>query len=414
MNEAMNENQGIAVPKQPADYALRHAVARRNAPVIRCDDLEPFSPQAVGYSIHERDGPAASFTHPVRLRGATRAVEYAIWWDWDIQHLCEMEHVWVYLDGNSQPVRVESSTQGCVGEMWREGRCLPLNSDRVTLFCGPGKHAFAASPERLCSNCAAISKYCSDGAGANGMRVPNLPGGIIDEPTVYDRHLARNFLKNQSFFPSFSFGKVFDLRNVPIMPWNELRASIPGRVRAEFARLREQAKGVKAILLDSGDTLIDENSQVFIEGELVLQADPIPGGDRLVDELRRRGYLVALVADGLVRSFENVHRALGFWDLFDAYAISETVGATKPDRRIFDAATQALGLTEDDYPGCVMVGNNLERDIAGANRLGMHSVWISWSSNYPTEPANEDQHPDFEIKLPHELFDVLGEINAGG
>ena len=409
----MDENQTIAVPRQPADSVLWHSVAYRHAPVIRCDELEPFSPQAVGYSIHECDGPSDSSTHPVRLRGATRAIEYAIWWDWDIQHLCKMEHVWVYLDGNSQPIRVESSTQGCVDEIWREGRCLPLSSGRVTLFSEPGKHAFAAIPERLRINYAATSKCCSDGAGANGVQVPDLPGEILDEPTIYDRHLVRKYLKKKRFLPTFCFGKVLDLRHVPIMPWDELGASIPGRIRAELARLRAQAKGVKAILLDSGDTLIDESSQVFLEGELVLQADPIPGGERLVAELRRRGYLVALVADGLVRSFENVHKALGFWDLFDALAISETVGADKPDRRIFDAAMQALGLTEDDYPGCVMVGNNLERDIAGANRLGMHSVWISWSKNYPTEPVSADQHPDFEIKLPHELFDVLDQINAG-
>ena len=169
-----------------------------------------------------------------------------------------------------------------------------------------------------------------------------------------------------------------------------------------------------AILLDSGATLTDESSQVFIEGEMVLQADPIPGGDRFVAELRRRGYLVALVADGLATSFENVHKALGFRGLFDAFAVSETVSTVRPDRRIFDAATQALGLTEDDYPGCVKVGNNLEGDFAGANRLGMHSMWNSWSKKYPTEPAKGDQRMDFEIKLPHEFFDVLDEINASG
>ena len=144
---------------------------------------------------------------------------------------------------------------------------------------------------------------------------------------------------------------------------------------------------------------------------MVLQAEPIPGGERLVAELKKRGYLVALVADGLVQSFKNVHKALGFWDLFDARAISEAVGAVKPDRRMFDAATRALGLTEIDHPGCVMVGNNLKRDIVGANRLGMRSVWISWTKNYPAEPANEDERPDYEIKLPHELLDVLEKID---
>ena len=169
-----------------------------------------------------------------------------------------------------------------------------------------------------------------------------------------------------------------------------------------------------ANLLDSGATLTDESSQVFIEGELVLQADPIPGGDRLVAELRRRGYLVALVADGLATSFEIVHKALGFRDLFDALAVSETVGTVRPDRRIFDSATQALGQTEDDYPGCVKVGNNMEGDFADANRFGMHSMWNSWSKKYPTEPAKRDQRLDFEIKLPHEFFDVLDEINSSG
>ena len=94
--------------------------------------------------------------------------------------------------------------------------------------------------------------------------------------------------------------------------------------------------------------------------------------------------------------------------------MSETFGAFKSDWRVFEPATPALGRTEDDYPGCIMVGDNLEHGIAGANRHGMRSVWTSRSSNYPTEPASEDQRPDFEIKLSHEGFDVLDEINASG
>ena len=61
-----------------------------------------------------------------------------------------------------------------------------------------------------------------------------------------------------------------------------------------------------------------------------------------------------------------------------------------------------------------MFGNNLERGLASAIRLGMWSFWTSWSSNCPTEPANGDQRLHFEIKLPHEFFDVLDEINASG
>jgi hypothetical protein len=40
---------------------------------------------------------------------AALAIEYAIWWDWDIGHLYELEHVWVYLDADRQVIRGEAS-----------------------------------------------------------------------------------------------------------------------------------------------------------------------------------------------------------------------------------------------------------------------------------------------------------------
>ena len=220
-----------------------------------------------------------------------------------------MERVWVYLSGYDHPMRGESSTRSCEGEMWRETQYLPLKSGRVTHFSEPGKHAFAANPERLRTNYAAVSRCCGNGAGANGACIPGLPGGMPNEPGIYDRHHVRNQLKSQNDVPVFRFGRNFDLRIVPFMPWDELEASIPVRVRAE-------AKDEKAVLHDSGDTLIGERSRVFIEGEIVRQADPTPGRDRLVAELGRRGYLAAFVADWLDKGFENVHKALGFLDLF--------------------------------------------------------------------------------------------------
>ena len=269
--------------------------------------MHPF--RAVGYSVHERDGPSASSTHPARFGDAVHAVEYAIWWDWDIQISCEMERVRVCLSGNDQPMQGESSTRSCEGEMRRKRQRLPLKSGRVTHFSEPGKHTFAANPERRCTNDTAVSRRCGTGGGANGARIPGLPGGMLNEPGIYGRHHLCNQLKSQNVVPEFRLGRNFDLRIMPFMPWDELEASIPGRVRAE-------AKGTKAVLHDSGDRLIDENAQVFREDEIVRQADPIPGGDRLVAEPRRGGFLAALVADWLDKSFENVHKALEFLDLF--------------------------------------------------------------------------------------------------
>ncbi|NIY72010.1 hypothetical protein HCZ30_06110 [Marivivens donghaensis] len=45
-----------------------------------------------------------------------------------------------------------------------------------------------------------------------------------------------------------------------------------------------------------------------------------------------------------MQSFRNVHGALGFFDHFDARAISETVGVTKPHPLMFIDAMRKLGL----------------------------------------------------------------------
>ena len=391
-------------------------LAWQHAPVIRCDATEPFLPSAVGYAIHDNDGPSLLFGHPVALEGAVRAIEYLVWWDWSLRHIGNMEFVRIHLDRTGNPVRVETSAGNGTGTIRDySGQGLPLVSGRAVLLAEPGTHGLAAGPDEFCRGPAG-SLVLPGGGGSSGAAGPvlDVPGITIDALTTYEKHIAGKFLAGHASVPTFDFRQILDLRTLPAMPMTRFGATIPGRIGARLSRLKAEARGVKAVLLDSGDTLIDESSQIFSDGELVIRADPIPGGDSLVAELKQRGYLVALVADGLVESFRNVHGQLGFWDLFDSRAISESVGTTKPDRRMFDHATRDLGLTEDDYPGCVMVGNNLARDIAGANRLGMWSVWISWTDNYPTRPANKAEQPDFEIGLPHDLIGILAEIDAMG
>jgi putative hydrolase of the HAD superfamily len=58
---------------------------------------------------------------------------------------------------------------------------------------------------------------------------------------------------------------------------------------------------------------------------------------------------------------------------FDAIVISAELGVGKPDPAIFRAALDALGVASAD---AVMVGDSLERDIAGARRAGIRSVWL--------------------------------------
>ena len=172
------------------------------------------------------------------------------------------------------------------------------------------------------------------------------------------------------------------------------------------------SKKIRAIFLDCGDTLIDEATEIKNELEVSLRGDLIPGAAELMRELKRRGYTLALVADGPEGTFINNLTPYGLYDLFDCYAISASLGCEKPDERIFRHALDKLGIQPHEYGSVVMVGNTLARDVKGANALGLISVWLDWSPRRPKQPADESERPRYTIKLPLELLAVLDAIEA--
>ena len=164
---------------------------------------------------------------------------------------------------------------------------------------------------------------------------------------------------------------------------------------------------ILAICLDSGDTLVDEATEIKDETGTTLKAELIPGAAEMVRELKQRGYKIALVADGPAGTFRNVLTQHHLYHLFDAFAISGEVGVDKPDARMFIHALDQLGIPKGDYGRTVMVGNNLARDIKGANHLGIISVWLDWAPRRSKVPADESEIPQYTIKTPRDLLSVI-------
>jgi len=169
---------------------------------------------------------------------------------------------------------------------------------------------------------------------------------------------------------------------------------------------------IAAVLLDSGDTLVDEATEIKDWRGATLRAELIPGAAETVRELARRGYRIGLVADGPADTFRNVFTQHGLLDLFSAMAISEEVGVMKPDPLMFRTALNALGVAESDYGRVVMVGNHLGRDIRGANRLGLVSVWLRWSPRRSKVPADPGEVPAYIIDTPLELLVLMDRLEA--
>ena len=164
------------------------------------------------------------------------------------------------------------------------------------------------------------------------------------------------------------------------------------------------------IFTDSGDTIIDEATQVRDDRGIVLEADFIPGAGEVLKQLHEEGFPIALVADGEWESFQNVYRKNGLGYCFDAWIVSEVVGKQKPEPIMFETAYEKMGLTEADKHRIVMIGNNLKKDIAGANRQGLISVWLDWSPRYFHTVEEPDWQPDYTVHTPREILELIHKL----
>jgi len=92
----------------------------------------------------------------------------------------------------------------------------------------------------------------------------------------------------------------------------------------------------------------------------------------LLDTLATR-YKLGLITNGpsSTQRAKIVQFDLARW--FTVIVVSEEFGVAKPDPAIFLHAANALA---SDPADCVMIGDNPDADIRGAQAAGMRSVWI--------------------------------------
>jgi len=170
---------------------------------------------------------------------------------------------------------------------------------------------------------------------------------------------------------------------------------------------------VAALLFDLGDTIMAEESEVKDAEGMTLRAELVPGMAEALRRLAAAGHRLALVADSRPHTPENVLRQHGLYELFETLAVSEVAGASKPDPGLFRLALDALGIADADYGSVVMVGNNLERDVAGANRLGLISVFFHCNDRRRTQPLTADEVPRYTVTSAGELGDLIARLERG-
>jgi putative hydrolase of the HAD superfamily len=90
--------------------------------------------------------------------------------------------------------------------------------------------------------------------------------------------------------------------------------------------------------------------------------------------LRAQGLPVALVTNGDAREQRFKIERHDLARFFDAIVIEGELGHGKPDAVAYETALAGLGVAPG--PEVAMVGDHLEFDVAGAQRLGLRGVWL--------------------------------------
>ncbi|MES5926928.1 HAD-IA family hydrolase [Bacillus cereus group sp. MG9] len=118
----------------------------------------------------------------------------------------------------------------------------------------------------------------------------------------------------------------------------------------------------------------------------------------------KRHFKVGIITNGSTQRQKAKIMNTGLNEYFDTIIISEEVGFSKPDKRIFELALNKLNVQSEDV---LFVGDDLEKDIAGCQNANIKGIWFDPNMI----KNNTDTKPYAEITSFDNLLSYCGEIN---
>jgi len=162
--------------------------------------------------------------------------------------------------------------------------------------------------------------------------------------------------------------------------------------------------GLTAVGLSTGDPLLDWLTDAFYKPIRECTA-PYPDTHEALETLRSQGMQLAIVTNSPWDTPARLLRGdLERWDLdgfFDAFLCSGELPWRKPNPAFMLAAAEALRVPPQE---CLVVGDMLEVDIAGAIAAGMRSIWVNRED---ATAAPEGLQPDWTMQSLAEITEAL-------
>lgn len=136
-----------------------------------------------------------------------------------------------------------------------------------------------------------------------------------------------------------------------------------------------------------------------------LEEDAIP----TLQKLRVKGYNLGIISNaGDDDDVQQLARGFGITEYFDFILTSAACSYRKPHPRIFELALSNWYCPPNE---AVMVGDNLDADIRGAQEVGIYGVWINRRAS-PDMEKQEGVQPDASLSSLSELPSVLDKLQV--
>ena len=136
-----------------------------------------------------------------------------------------------------------------------------------------------------------------------------------------------------------------------------------------------------------------------------LEEDTLP----TLQKLEEDGYRMGLISNaGDDQDVQQLARRFGIAQYFDFILTSAACSYRKPHKRIFELALSNWYFLPAE---AVMVGDNLDADVRGAQSVGLFAVWLSRRAGERTEDQRSIQ-PDASLSALSELPAVLDRLQV--
>lgn len=214
---------------------------KKYSPYLYFDKYEPFFPSSVGCTIFYDSKKSSSFSRKIECKedNIDFVIEYAIYWDFDIQHLYELEHIWVYVDKNRKVCDCEASFHGRYFKVLLKDKSNLMDETHVKLYSQPGKHAFL--PEKKMFELLPDLYTCTnEKAGNSGLIVTSIGKGLYETSEEINK-MVKEYLQKYKFVPSMEFEEYRIPENL-FVTWSELHNKIPFMIKEKLKEIKERVR----------------------------------------------------------------------------------------------------------------------------------------------------------------------------